>query len=189
MEGLFCYILWGVSNFKFLQKNGRIWNPPLLNASRPTNLLFQILFRQFKRHAVVASHIFLPSQALACQLPPGWEPSQCAGGYAISCPQFNRREQAPALRYGKHFAGVNKKVGEDIILPHKMFCINISISNFCLPIQTQQRCSPFVILSVAHRDSTRLRSCFWVPQKFDKLRMTPCGVGGRSRNPSVTRIK
>ena len=78
MEGLFCYILWGVSNFKFLQKTG---------------------------------------------------------GYAISCPQFNRREQAPALQYGNHFAGLCKKVGEDIILPHKMFCINITISNFCLPTQ------------------------------------------------------
>ena len=63
MEGLFCYILWGVSNFKFLQKTG---------------------------------------------------------GYAISCPQFNRREQAPALQYGNHFAGLCKKVGEDIILPHNI---------------------------------------------------------------------
>ncbi|MBQ4272765.1 MAG: hypothetical protein IJB95_03855, partial [Clostridia bacterium] len=24
---------------QFLQKNGRIWNPPLLDASRPTNLI------------------------------------------------------------------------------------------------------------------------------------------------------
>ena len=97
MEGLFCCILWGVSNFKFLQKTG---------------------------------------------------------GYAISCPQFNRREQALALQYGKHFAGVHKKVGEDmesalLYVSRPTFCIftskkreadslpyKSSISNFCLPTQT-----------------------------------------------------
>jgi len=54
---------------------------------------------------------------------------QKTGGYGISCPQFNRREQAPALRYGKHFAGVHKKVGEGSPLPH-----NITIPPSCYAI-------------------------------------------------------
>ena len=39
------------------------------------------------------------------------------------------------------------------------------------------------------RFHSALPRAFGCSQKFDRLRMTPCGVGGRSRNPSVTRIK
>jgi|GEM_PF-3304102 len=34
-----------------------------------------------------------------------------------------------------HGRVVHKKVGEDIILPHNMFCINITISNSFSPTQ------------------------------------------------------
>ena len=145
MEGLFCYIfVCGDSISNFYKKRADMESAPTLRIAPYISFALSVAYGA-SSPKVGAITRFL-SQIF----------TKKTGGYAIPCPQFNRREQAPALRYGKHFAGVHKKVGEGSPLPHNMFCINIAISNSFSPIQMPQRCSPFVILSVAHRDSTRL---------------------------------